>query len=346
MMKNRVFVFVLLVSLSFSACNFRQDSGVKEQSSQSDTTGVWLGKGKEAVKPVNAIAIPGNSASVDLSRIRNGIAAAQKGEYKEALKHFDEAIEEDPTNVHFRYYRVEAYMSLKQYDKAQEDMAYIDRFNPDLEHFHALKGRYFNAQQQFLPAYHEFRLATQSDPNDAVAWDSKGAAAMNVMKLREAMEAFNKAIDLNPRMASAYYNRGLLFANNQDFNRAVEDLSYSIELEPGNAQAYVNRGNTYFMMKSYALAEQDYLQAVALDPENWLPYNGLGSTCKANGDNAQAILYYTRAMEKNPKATNPIYNRGLAYFANGERNKACADWEKAKLMGVSQAQKWLDMYCK
>ncbi len=311
-----------------------------------DTGGVWIGKKDlgDNAKIVNSAEIA--KRNVDLSRIKKGIAAAQQGNYQEALADFDNAVNEDPENANFRYYRAETYLNLQQYDKAWEDIHTIERYDPNLKNFHSLKGRYHNAVKQYNDAYHEFRLAIEADPDDAVAWDAKGAACMNTMRLKEAMEAFDKALELEPEMASAYYNRGLLFANNGEFQKAVDDLSISINLKPGNPEAHINRGNAYFLMKNYAMAEENYQKASELDANNWLAYNGLGSVNKAYGNNMKAILFYTKAMEKNPAAKDPVYNRGLAKFANGDRSGACADWQAAKSMGVKQAQKWLDMYCK
>jgi tetratricopeptide (TPR) repeat protein len=346
-MRILVISVILMLATAFSSCNnpkeTKKNPETKAPATQ-DTAGMWLGNTPSKEKKIiNSAEIQG---AVDLSQIRNGIAAAQQGDYESALEDFNNAVNEDPSNAHFLYYRAETYLNLKQFDKAWDDIHAIERINPDLKDFHALKGRYHTAVGQHTDAYHEYRIALETNSEDAILWDAKGASAMNIMKLPEAMEAFDKALELDPELASAYYNRGLLFANNQDFQKAIDDLSISINLDDDNPEAYINRGNAYFMMKNYMMAEENYAKAVELDPQNWLAYNGMGSVNKANGNNMQAIVYYTKAIEINPDAANAIYNRGLAKYANGDRAGACTDWNRAKALGVTPAQKWLDMYCK
>ncbi|MCK9167506.1 MAG: tetratricopeptide repeat protein [Bacteroidales bacterium] len=343
-----LYLLIFVLAFLFQGCGNNNNKKTNRdmetsQPAAQDTSGIWLGKkiggqtsGSSAqIKPV-----------IDLSRIKKGIASAQRGEYQEAVQEFTLAIREDSLNPHFYYYRAEAYMNLQQYDKTWADIRKIERLDPEIKGFHALKGRYHNAVKQYYDAYHEFRIALQSEPGDALLWDSKGAACMNTMRLEEAGEAFDKALELDPNLASAYYNRGLWHANSNDFEKAVADISESIRLNPGNSQAFINLGNSYFMLKQYDNAAVNYRKALEINPDTWLAYNGLGSTYKAKNENKKAIQHYTRAIELNPEARDAVYNRGLAKYADKDLAGACTDWQKALSMGVTPAQKWLDMYCK
>jgi tetratricopeptide (TPR) repeat protein len=60
------------------------------------------------------------------------------------------------------------------------------------------------------------------------------------------------------------------------------------------------------------------------------------------GQLAISIEYYDKALILKPDFAKAFYNRGNTYFDLGINNKACDDWEHAKLLGSKEAdlQHW------
>ncbi|CAJ1439795.1 unnamed protein product [Effrenium voratum] len=69
-----------------------------------------------------------------------GNAEFQAKNYKEAIKHFTEAIKHDPSDHVFFSNRSACYASLEQYDKALEDGTECVRLKPDWAKGYTRKG--------------------------------------------------------------------------------------------------------------------------------------------------------------------------------------------------------------
>jgi tetratricopeptide (TPR) repeat protein len=66
--------------------------------------------------------------------------------------------------------------------------------------------RHYN--QDFKGAIQDYDEALKINPENATAYNNRGAAKMMLKELDAAMVDFNKAISLNSKYADAYDNRG------------------------------------------------------------------------------------------------------------------------------------------
>jgi len=78
----------------------------------------------------------------------------------------------------------------------------------------------------------------------------------------------SEAIRLDPNNAVAYGTRGAAYKGKEDFDSAIADLTEAIRLDPNNAPAYGNRGLTYITKRDYDKAISDLEMAVKIQPEN------------------------------------------------------------------------------
>jgi len=85
----------------------------------------------------------------------------------------------------------------------------------------------------------------------------------------------------------------------QQVDEALKDFDKAIELDPLFDQPYYYRGNIKYGATDYQGAQEDY----------------------------------SKAIELNPGFADAYYNRGNLYESINQRDKACADWLKAKENG-------------
>jgi tetratricopeptide (TPR) repeat protein len=76
-----------------------------------------------------------------------------------------------------------------------------------------------------------------------------------------AIKDYDKAIKLNPDDAEAYNNRGAAYADLNQYEQAIEDYDKAIKLNPDDAEAYGNRGIAYSKIGRYEESARDLKKA-------------------------------------------------------------------------------------
>ena len=87
--------------------------------------------------------------------------------------------------------------------------------------------------------------AIDINPDDAVAFYTRGVAYYRLGDQQKAIADYTQAIDLNPLLAIAYYRRGCSYYLAKDYSTAIVDYNKSIKLKPDFALAYASRGYAY-----------------------------------------------------------------------------------------------------
>ena len=81
------------------------------------------------------------------------------------------------------------------------------------------------------------------NPNDAVAYNTRGAAYARIGRYSDAIADFNKATQIDPNQAAAYTNRALAFRQTGKNDAAMTDFTRATQADPSYAPAYVGRAN-------------------------------------------------------------------------------------------------------
>jgi tetratricopeptide (TPR) repeat protein len=135
---------------------------------------------------------------------------------------------------------------------------------------------------------------------------------MNETAELDIIAMYNKLIQQSPRVAPDYLNRGVTEMWLQEYKRAKKDFNRVIKLQPDNAEGYNARGCCYKELRKFGPSLRDYNKAVLLKPKYALAY----------------------------------YNRGLLKLAFHATDAACLDFEIARQMGMTKAERYLDVGCK
>jgi len=192
---------------------------------------------------------------------KEGVHLAKQGNFQEALKRFNEAIEIKSDYSWSYYNRGLIYYKIKKYQQAITD----------------------------------YNKAIDLDPNYDGNYLNRGCIQYEIGNYRQAITDFNKAIELNPKEGKVYYNRGGAYTKLGNNKQAIVDFNKAIELAPENSDAYYYRGGTYGELGNMKQAISDFSKAIELNPKfgsayynRGLIYKALGDTVKANADFAKA----------------------------------------------------------
>lgn len=242
-------------------------------------------------------------------RVEDAQAAAQAGDYQEALDLFKSLLAENPTLTTAFLGIGEIHLARGDYAQAEPAYARAVRLEPgnfDAQYGH---GRVLQLLQRFADAvrayqraltirpYHvdaNMNLATAylqlDEPSLAVPFAEKavelapdnggarvnlGAAYERVGRTAEAILQYEMALELTEPSVPLLLNLVNAYAAERRFQEAINAAQILVSLE-ANANAYERMGFAYFRLGDYERSKQAYREAVRLDPAHWPSWNGIG----------------------------------------------------------------------
>ncbi len=161
-----------------------------------------------------------------------GIIMAEKGEYNEAITHFEIAIELIPEISEMYYNLISVYRKIGRYEKAIEYLNKKKNENPKILEIYYQLGYIYLLNEQYSEAIKEAEEILDKDPND-------------------------KAKNL---IGSIYYFKGseLFFLETTDTNERNENLKNSIECSEKSSKLFKETNNNYMYVQSLNLLGLSY----------------------------------------------------------------------------------------
>jgi tetratricopeptide (TPR) repeat protein len=135
-----------------------------------------------------------------LDDAKAGAAAAQRGNYDEAIKFFTKAIDSG--------------------ELSQEQLSAV----------YGLRGLAWSDKKDYDKAIADYDKAIAIDPKSADAYYDRGLAWYVKKDYDKAIADFTKVIEINPKDAEAYYLRGRAWHAKGDSLKAIEDYAKAKEL--------------------------------------------------------------------------------------------------------------------
>jgi tetratricopeptide (TPR) repeat protein len=273
---------------------------------------------------------PGNLAEAFYNR---GVAYTNEGQPDRAIEDLDQAIRLNPNDAMAFNSRGNAHFS-KGGNMARENGMCLGAYRP---------ASCASAIAQYDRAIEDYDQAIRLNPNNALAFFSRGRAYANKGQLDRAIEDYDRAIRLNPNDALALVGRGSAYVGKGQYDRAIEDLDQAIRLNPNYADAFFNRGNLYLSADKGPSdrAIEDYDQAIRLNPNYAEAFFVRGAAYFAKGQSDRAIEDFDQAIRLIPNDTKSALAygaRSLAKSAKGDFAGAAADLAKAQQLSSSVAK--------
>ena len=154
------------------------------------------------------------------------------GDYEEAIKGFDKAIELYPEYTKVYRRRGGAKVRLRQYEAAIENYTEAIKLIPDNAQYYYNRGNAKLKSGDYTSAIQDFNKALELNPDDADAYSDRGVAKAAELDYIGAIQDYTKAINLNPKDVSViYYNRGNAKQNSGDYTSAIQDFNKALEFK-------------------------------------------------------------------------------------------------------------------
>ena len=183
---------------------------------------------------------------------------------------------------------------IKYYTKAIE-------INPYNAQFYYYRGLAYNKKTLFPLAIEDFSKAIMYQPNYPSAYASRGFSYYEMGQQDAAIADYTKSISLDPSYAVTFFKRGVSYQKKGDNAKALEDYTEAIRLRPGYVSALNNRGNIYIRKGEYEKALADLNEAIRLDPKYVYGYKSRAFLYERMGDKDRAAADRAKVKELDPK---------------------------------------------
>ncbi len=162
---------------------------------------------------------------------------------------------------------------------------------------------------------------------------------------QKALEAYDKYLTIYPRNIKTLYNRARTYDKLGRTAEAKQDLTKLLDLEPNHLQARITLGELNFSAGNYEGAYYEFNKAVESNKESSLAYTYRAKANQKLGKIKKAASDYAVAIRLDPSNGTAYLYRGTLYIYRKKKSLACQDFNKAKNLGVKEADKAILKYC-
>ena len=208
-------------------------------------------------------------------------------------------------------------------------------------------GSMFFQRGYFEQAAAFFQRALNGDPNSAESSYGLGSAYLNLQKISEARENFERATRQHASypgtLANAWNNLGLIATREGNAEEAVEKFREAVRLSPEDLIPLNNLGNAYRLQKDWAAARNTFTRSLELSPLDADANYGLGMVYAQAEDTARAEEYLHKALQSRPDYPEALNNLGIVYLRTQRRNEAVATFEQCIRVAPAFDQAYLNL---
>jgi len=268
---------------------------------------------------------------------KNFSAWVNKGAYYSKLNKFDEALDSlnkaldiNPKHYSAWFNKGVIKKKMKKYLEAAmcfEEALKIkpgDKASADLRNQALFESNKDNSNVE------ELEESLHNHPQKAVEWFFKGSEKLNVNKLEEALNNFNKALEIDSTFVEAFYGKSTVYYQQQNFKEAIKNFDEIIKLKPGIAalmlDLWINKGVCHKKLGEYDEAIKCYEEALKINPKIGDTWTNLGNVLIELERYQEALDVFEKAIQLGSDQFAHSYlaknNKGSALLYLGKCNEA------------------------
>ena len=166
-------------------------------------------------------------------------------------------------------------------------------------------------------------------PNQYVAWYSKGNALFDLEQYEEAIASYDEAINIKPDQDGVWYNRGIALVQLRRYEEAIASYDRAIDIKPDKYQAWNSRGIALKQLGRYEEAIASYNHALDIQPNDYEAWYNQGCALCILGFHEEAIASWSQALAIKPDYPSAFYNTACLYALLGKADLAIENLKRA-----------------
>lgn len=244
--------------------------------------------------------IPGQSASVQATKLQTALVLHQQGRLAEAETLYKEILRAQPD--HFDAFQLLATIAGQQNRLSDAVTLFECALTINPLHPASLNncGNALQMLKRFDEALLSYDRAIAVQPENADTWCNRGVVLQAMKRYEDAVASYDRAIALRPSYALAWNNRSFLLLELKRYEDALLSYDRTISLNPNYPEPHYNRGNALLELERYEEAIASYDRAVKIKPDYAEAYGNRGVAFQKLKRLEEALFNYGHALALKP----------------------------------------------
>ncbi len=269
--------------------------------------------------------------------IRGLNAIVFKNDYPAAQRHFEAALNSDPTFGQALYLLASVYLNTNAENKAKKTlekaMQYLYKL-PERTQFY-VKSSYYFINQEIDKQFALYKMWAELYPLDTSPHLKLGQAYFQRNDFDKAIGEWKIAAEIDPNKYYIFHNIGTACFRKGAFDEALNYYRRYAETYPGEKRSFLKLGDLYESLGKLTDARENYEKALLLDPYDISAQTSLARLELLANHFENALASYQKALEnsRTPQDSSTAYS-GLRYyyFYRGQVNRAFDYWSRVNAM--------------
>ncbi len=253
-----------------------------------------------------------------------GVIHAQRHEWGEALRSFDQTLRIDPNLARAHSNRGRVLLSIGP-DKASEALKSFNRalqlLPDDLETLRdkAISLRVLGHAEEELDCY---RKISEASKNEWEVWLRMGDLQLELGDFKAADLSYETALKLKEDLVPAFIRRAIALAMMENYTDALKSAETATKLAPENAEAWLIEGDVNLRAGKHKSAFKSLKKASELDPTNASVENTMGRVAYKDGKLDEAVTHFRRAIVRQRRYPSAMRNLAFILMEQEEWSEA------------------------
>ncbi len=187
--------------------------------------------------------------------------------------------------------------------------------------------------------------AIDKDPENARAFNMRGAANFELKDYANALLDYEKAIQLNPKDYKPYFNRASVKMEKSDWEGALNDCEKASNIQPDTTEIYVKSGIIHAALLRIPEAINDFDKALKLNPKETNALYNRGNIYFQTKDFENAEKDFSAAVKVDSRFAKAFYGLGVVQQKMNKTDEACMNMKMANRLGYADAKTALESFC-
>jgi tetratricopeptide (TPR) repeat protein len=244
-----------------------------------------------------------------------GRAAVGKRDYRIALENYSRAVELDPDNPDYRFWKGAVHSQLDKHAQAlpELEIALAKGYKDPLT-LYGFRWRSYFAEKKYDAALADVQKATALDPNNIDFWQAAGDISYINADYRPAIDAYQRVLAKDPARGNLYIEIARAYAKLNDVAGQVAAAEEAVKRpSPSLAEAYLLLAEGYSKQRKPDEAIAAYQRAIAARPNEYAAHQNLAELLRNQNRHNDAIETLRRALRVFPNDGRIYTSLGSLY---------------------------------